>query len=168
MFEVIYTKRLILRPLTAADADRIVEILGNYEVSKWLSSVPHPFSHKDVKTRDTNGKSRWPDVMGIMHADILIGCISNAPKVGYWLAPEAQGQGFASEALAAVCCYVFEDQGRDELISGYYADNIASRRVLEKNGFVLTRTGQQYSHARKESRAHVWVKLDRDHWRALQ
>lgn len=165
MSEVLYTERLMLRPIVDADEQRIVEILGNYEVSKWLSSVPHPFGPQDVKTRDAQGKTRWPDVMAISHNGSFVGAISNSPHIGYWLAPEAQGKGVATEVVAAVCRFAFEDQDRQELVSGHYADNHASRRVLEKCGFVKEREGQQFSLARQEKRAHIWVKLTRDRWR---
>lgn len=166
MFEVLHTERLILRPFVKTDAPRVVEILGDYEVSKWLSSVPHPFTRQDLKIFDPDTTRVWPDFMAVEHDGQVLGAMNNRPKLGYWFAPDAHGKGFATEAAMAVCEFVFNTQNRDELESGYYADNPASARVLEKCGFREIRRGQQFSKARKETRAHVWVSLSRERWRA--
>lgn len=56
--------------------------------------------------------------------------------VGYSVATAAQGQGIASEALACVCRYAFEDAGVQALNAWVLAENAGSKRVLEKLGFV--------------------------------
>ena len=41
------TKRLQLRPPVASDATAITAILSDFEISKWLSVVPFPYSRAD-------------------------------------------------------------------------------------------------------------------------
>jgi RimJ/RimL family protein N-acetyltransferase len=66
------------------------------------------------------------------------------PEVGYWIGTEFWGRGIASGALAE-----FLRLERTRPLHAHVAiDNLASRRVLEKNGFVLSGQGRGYSHAR--------------------
>lgn len=166
MYEVIKTDRLILRPFVQTDAPRVIEILGNFEVSKWLSSVPHPFTARDLKIFDPDSPRVWPNFMAVVLGNKLVGAVNNQPNLGYWLAPEAHGQGYATEAVMAVCDFVFDVQKRTELVSGYYADNAASERVLQKCGFRETHHGPQFSRARNETRPHVWVRQTAQQWGA--
>lgn len=166
MCEVIKTDRLTLRPFVPKDAPRVIEILGNYAVSKWLSSVPHPFSAQDLKIFDPDSPCVWPNFMAVALGDTLIGAVNNKPQLGYWFAPEAHGNGYATEAVKAVCDFVVHSQKRAELLSGYYADNAASERVLQKCGFRETHRGPQFSRARNETRPHVWVRQTAEHWGA--
>lgn len=56
-------------------------------------------------------------------------------ELGYYVDPEAHGQGYATEAVALVVEYAFRDRRLEKLAADAIADNEASRRVLEKNGF---------------------------------
>ena len=51
--------------------------------------------------------------------------------------PDVSGQGYATEAVHAVCLYLFRVAGLHKLTGGLYSENHASRRVFEKNGFNL-------------------------------
>jgi RimJ/RimL family protein N-acetyltransferase len=57
-------------------------------------------------------------------------------EVGYWLARSMWGRGVATAALAAF----LEEEPRRPLTAGVATHNTASRRVLEKCGFVVTGT----------------------------
>ncbi|MER2047599.1 MAG: GNAT family N-acetyltransferase, partial [Solibacillus sp.] len=37
------TERLLLRPLTFDDSDRIEELAGEYDVAKSTLNIPHPY-----------------------------------------------------------------------------------------------------------------------------
>ncbi|MGG2079323.1 GNAT family N-acetyltransferase [Lelliottia nimipressuralis] len=58
--------------------------------------------------------------------------------IGYTVIPQAQGKGYASEALRAVCDYAFCQAGVKAINAYVLADNAGSVRVLEKQGFVRT------------------------------
>lgn len=58
--------------------------------------------------------------------------------VGYALLPEAQGKGFASEALSAICDYGFQQLGLWAINAWVLGDNQGSARLLEKHGFIRT------------------------------
>lgn len=57
-------------------------------------------------------------------------------EIGYVLSKDYWGQGLMTEAVRAVINYLFEQVGLDFIVCGHFTDNIASRRVQEKCGFV--------------------------------
>ena len=63
------------------------------------------------------------------------GVVETGP--GYHVRRELWGQGLATEAAQACRDYGFDRPGLDRLISLIHPDNIASRRVAEKNGMTL-------------------------------
>jgi RimJ/RimL family protein N-acetyltransferase len=61
------------------------------------------------------------------------------PEVGWLIETAWQGRGFATEAGAACVTWAFDQLGFDRLVSICTPDNLASRRVMQKLGFVLER-----------------------------
>ena len=55
--------------------------------------------------------------------------------IGYELAPECWGQGYATEAARAMVNFGFRELGLHRISSWCIADNTASARVLERLGF---------------------------------
>jgi RimJ/RimL family protein N-acetyltransferase len=56
-------------------------------------------------------------------------------ELGYWVAEEYQGQGFATEACKILIKRAFDDLNIKQIFATYKKENIASKRVLEKLGF---------------------------------
>jgi ribosomal-protein-alanine N-acetyltransferase len=59
-------------------------------------------------------------------------------NISYWIFPEFRNQGYATRALTLLCKYaarILHIQGIEAHID---ADNIASRRVVEKASFIET------------------------------
>lgn len=61
---------------------------------------------------------------------------TDCAEVGFLFAPHAQGKGYGLESLQAVCRYAFSEGGIRRLTASVTAGNTASKRVLEKAGFV--------------------------------
>jgi len=55
--------------------------------------------------------------------------------VGYWIDQSRAGRGLATAAVAAILEVAWRDLGLHRVEAGTRADNVASQRVLEKNGF---------------------------------
>ncbi len=83
------------------------------------------------------------------------------PEIGYWIGRPYGGQGIASEAACAAMDWVRRDWRRRVAVAGYFADNPASGRVLERAGFLHTGEIQhRLSLARGETaptRMMVWL-----------
>ena len=57
-------------------------------------------------------------------------------ELGYFVDPDAQGQGYATSAVGLLVDYAFDQRRLEKLSADALATNPASQRVLEKNGFV--------------------------------
>jgi RimJ/RimL family protein N-acetyltransferase len=56
-------------------------------------------------------------------------------ELAYWVAPEAQGNGYATDAARTVVKHGFDRLRLHKVVAKAFADNEASKRVLEKVGF---------------------------------
>ncbi|MCT9097834.1 GNAT family N-acetyltransferase [Haloarchaeobius sp. HME9146] len=56
-------------------------------------------------------------------------------RLGYWVVPEHQGQGYATEMVTLVVDYAFDELRLHKVTADTLASNEASGRVLEKCGF---------------------------------
>jgi RimJ/RimL family protein N-acetyltransferase len=82
-------------------------------------------------------------------------------EIGWAIAPEAMGKGYATEAARAAIDWSFESFGPDRIVSIIHGENIASRRVAEKLG--ERPTGERFSPLGEACQ--VW-EIGREAWRA--
>jgi len=90
-----------------------------------------------------------------------------AIEVGWRLAPEAWGHGYATEAAREALRFGFERAGLDEIVSFTVPGNVRSRAVMERLG--MTRDpADDFDHPRLREghplRRHVLYRLDRQSW----
>ncbi len=74
------------------------------------------------------------------------GLIREAPDrlaLGYSVLDAYQGRGFATEAVAAILAFGFEDPAVERIVAYTYPSFMSSRRVLEKSGFVPAGAGTE-------------------------
>jgi RimJ/RimL family protein N-acetyltransferase len=69
--------------------------------------------------------------IGVFHADWQV----RSAEIGYGVRSDARGQGYATEALAAVARWVLTEGGIQRAWLSANTDNTASVRVAEKAGF---------------------------------
>jgi RimJ/RimL family protein N-acetyltransferase len=155
-----HTERLKLRPVIAPDEAAVVAAVGDIAVSGWLVVVPHPYSVMDFQ--HFNQKIAKPgETFVIENAAGLAGMIALEDGVlGYWIAPWAQGHGFATEASRCLLAAYFEGGGQ-VVTSGYFEGNVRSAGVLLKLGFTETGRDQKFCLAKQFTRPHVIVQLSR-------
>lgn len=61
--------------------------------------------------------------------------ISGRATIAYWIIPDEQGQGYATEATELGVQYAFNERGLHKVVARVFEGNTASVRVLEKVGF---------------------------------
>ena len=94
-----------------------------------------------------------------------------AIEVGWRLAHEHWGHGYATEAAREALRFGFEELALDEIVSFTVPQNIRSRRVMERIGLVRDFAGD-FDNPRVDAVAyphlvpHVFYRLDRDAWLA--
>jgi ribosomal-protein-alanine N-acetyltransferase len=143
------TPRLILRPPRLDDAAAIEVIAGRRVVAEMTASVPHPYPPGGA-AQFIAGLAQ-PSAEGIdYHVSIIrradgqvIGMAALYPgpaapsgQIGYYIAPEAWGQGYATEAAGRLLRYGLDNLRLPRLTAHVFLGNAASLRVLEKLGFV--------------------------------
>jgi ribosomal-protein-alanine N-acetyltransferase len=144
------TQRLILRAPMLSDVNAVVAALNDYDVAKNLRLVPHPYTEAmyrgrlaDIDAERRNGTSFSFAVTRAMDGAFIGFCSIDRQsgetwEFGYWYGRSYWGQGYATEAARPVLRFAFEDVGVSALAAGWYFDNPASGRVLEKLGFRAT------------------------------
>lgn len=142
--------RLRLRRLVEDDIPALVAGAGAWEVARYTALIPHPYGANDAREfldgawLDRNANTRHVFAIETRIEGDLIGCIEinmgdGGDTVGYWIGVDHWGQGYATEALLAVCRFAFQNAGKDELCAAVHPQNEASAKVLEKAGFVYDR-----------------------------
>jgi RimJ/RimL family protein N-acetyltransferase len=175
---ILTTERLVLRRLRADEAGTVAEYKNDPEVARYQDwDLPYPV--EDIAAKIAAYIHRpWPCHgsglnVAIEHDGELIGDFGVGwddegieAEIGYTLRSEHQGEGFATEALAAVVDRLFLE-GVERVTTSLDPENVASIRVLEKVGF------RQKTSSRVEIRGewvdddvHVISREDRAAWLA--
>lgn len=83
--------------------------------------------------------------------------------------PDKQGRVYATEAVNAVTHFCFNEGCIIKLYAGYYDGNLASAKVLEKNGFQIEgRIRQRYVNSNGERVVQIMVGLLNEEFRKLR
>jgi RimJ/RimL family protein N-acetyltransferase len=142
---VIETARLRIRSTRDDDPADLVALIDNWEVARWVSSVPHPYTEADgrkwialVQQDHATGQARR-FIIASRKTDRLIGGVgldgssgddSDEPSLGYWLGQPYWGNGYGREAVAAVIDYGFRALGLRTIRAYTDPSNAASQKVL--------------------------------------
>ncbi len=107
-------------PYTARDADRCLKRVSEHE------------GHKGIfRAIVVDG-----EVVGDISADRQDDMPAQEVEVGYGVVTDHRSKGIATEATRQICDIVFRELDVVRITAQVAAPNIASMRVLEKNGFV--------------------------------
>ena len=169
---VLVTQRLTLRPPLEVDLDAIARGLSDFEVSRWLGSVPHPYTLDDARhwleaMEQGRGDRRWTihDARGLVGVVSLrrrdFGGVRDGVTLGYWLARHAWGRGLATEAVRAAVARHFAGSSED-IVAGAHEGNVASLRIQERLGFRTVGHDTERSLARGEDVPVVVNRLERE------
>lgn len=88
--------------------------------------------------------------------------------LGYWMGEPHAGRGLMSEAVGAVLPFVFEQLELHRIHAAFLPHNMASRRVLEKNGFVEEGFARHYLQIDGRWEDHVLFGLTRERYDELR
>ena len=69
----------------------------------------------------------------------ILGSDRKTAELGYRIGENVTNLGYASEAVKLVLDKAFNTYGLNRIIAGTATDNLASKRVLLKNGFTFSR-----------------------------
>ncbi len=140
--------RCIARPFLAADATSIAFVANDRRIWLQLRDLfPHPYRLADAEA--------WigrvalvapPNALAIVVGGRAVGGVGiehmtdvncRSAEIGYWLGTDYWGRGIATEAVTLVTDWAFGAHKLLRVFAQPFASNVASRRVLEKAGYVL-------------------------------
>jgi len=85
-------------------------------------------------------------------------------ELGCWIAPEEQGNGYATDAAALCLDHAFDDRGLHKVLARVFEHNDASMRVLEKLGFQQEGRLREHDYIRGAYRDTYLFGLLADEW----
>jgi RimJ/RimL family protein N-acetyltransferase len=152
----IETGRLVLGKPGRRDKQALVSGIGDWEVAKWLSRVPHPYTEEDAD--DWLRQVGQEDLSFNIFLDSkLVGGVGltqdsdGRHELGYWLGRRHWGKGFATEASQGLIDYALSNHKLENIKASYMQGNEGSEKVLRKLGFNVIGKGEIYSLSRRES-----------------
>jgi ribosomal-protein-alanine N-acetyltransferase len=138
----------ILRPWDIMDAPDLADILNNRHILDHLrDGLPYPYTTQDAAAflgAVLADHSAQIYCFAITVCDKVVGCISatrgqnihfRTAEMGYYIAEPYWGRGIATSAVQQFCAFLFANTDILRIFAEPFAENAASRRILEKNGF---------------------------------
>ena len=176
------TERLLLRRWRLEDRDAVAAINADARVMEHfpglMSREQSDASAERIATHFANhGYAQWaveiPTVTpfaGFVGLSIPGFKASFTPcvEIGWRLAAEFWGHGYATEGAEAALHAAFESVGLDEIVAYAVVGNVRSRRVMEKLGMRDAKLVFDHPKVREGSplRAHCLYRISRDEWAA--
>ena len=138
-----------LKKWSFEDEEALIKLCNAIDRSYLSDRLPNPYTKSAAQwwlnmiqeNENKNGVFRK-----IVAQGKIVGTISVEKKddvnrkdaeIGYYVLPEEYGKGIMSEAVEKICELAFQELDIIRITGSVFEPNIASRRVLEKNDFLL-------------------------------
>ena len=150
--QALHPAAISLQPLRSEHVTALFPLLDDWEVVHMLACVPWPLAERamreHVAAQSSPGAEADSFVVLLGTEAIGVATIKRPgfgdpprtmPRLGYWIGRRYWGRGCATWAVQALTERAFGTHQADRVGAGVFADNPASRRVLEKLGFTEVR-----------------------------
>ena len=163
---VLRTERLVLSAPVDDDIDAITELCQDELMRDALASLPWPYlrGHAESFVREivAPGWARGDGlVWGIRERQDgplrgSIGWRAERGDIGFWMGAPSRGRGYMTEAVRAVCAWLFAELGVERIGWEAVAGNVASAKVARASGFRYDGEGPIDMPFRDGSHPHGW------------
>lgn len=126
-----------LAPLAEVTPAELSLTLNDFEISRWLTRVPYPYTLADAETFIEHF-GHDPDVRAVFAPEGFAGMVGLDPDLGYWLGRQFWRRGYAFAASRKMLARHFISREAEGVTSGHFDGNTRSARVLERLGFCYT------------------------------
>lgn len=162
IFPTLRTKRLILNQVKPKDIPDIVTYAGNKKITETTRTMPHPYFEEDaiawinMVNQGFRNKDKYIFAIREKSTEAFMGGIGlsiavddNRAELGYWIAECFWNKGYTSEAVKSILKFGFEELDLNKITAAYIDTNIASGKIMDKNGMV--KEGELKNHDMKDS-----------------
>lgn len=164
------TERLKIREINEKDIPNIVENVNDYEVTKNLLVVPHPYNEKDgedwiKKCKEKaliNPRKDYSMGIELKSENKMIGGITlngadefqGTARIGFWLGKKYWGKGIMSEAVQKMLEFAFNELNLRRIEWEVFAGNNASEHMAKKFGFKFEGTKRKGGRSKATGKIH--------------
>jgi RimJ/RimL family protein N-acetyltransferase len=108
------------------------------------TELPLKFAQYHWNLRASWSPEKWELNLGVWHDGVLVGVqgvgtehflVTRTGETGSWLGRAHQGKGIGTAMRQAICAFLFDHVGFEEITSGAFTDNPASLAVSRKVGY---------------------------------
>jgi RimJ/RimL family protein N-acetyltransferase len=161
--ELVVNDQVGLTEMRVTDKAALIEHLNDRDIYDRTLRIPYPYTEADAEAwlalvaRATEEQGH-PVTWAIRdRQDHLVGAVgfselqlgqSHRAEIGYWLARPHWGRGIMTAVVRTACGHAFGEWELLKIVAHVRPNNLASARVLEKNGFV--QEGYLRRHFRKD------------------
>lgn len=148
--------KIEIRKWTLDDAAGMADVCNNVDRTFLTNGLPYPYTEDNAKWWIENNIFQKEGTEGTFRAILVDGKVvgnisverksdvfSHDAEIGYLLLDEAKGKGVMTKAVEEVTKIAFDELDIIRITGKVYAPNIASIRVLEKNGYELEGTAKK-------------------------
>ncbi|MBO4641536.1 MAG: GNAT family N-acetyltransferase [Bacteroidaceae bacterium] len=136
-------QKLELRQWALSDSKELMRLCNVIDRRFLSDRLPNPYTEKDAKEwlkMVSKNEASTGIYRAILCEGALVGSISverkgNEAEIGYMLLNEYANKGIATEAVKQICPIAFKILSLERITANVFQPNIASIRVLQKNGF---------------------------------
>jgi 8-oxo-dGTP diphosphatase len=165
---VLRTKRILLRPLQAADAPAFHRLINDWDICRKLPDAPFPYPVQlagqwiAAAAADREAGAAQQFALVVEATGVLIGCAGlrlardgKSADLGYWIGRKYWRQGFGLEVAARLKSWGLAEMQISKITATVAEDNEASLAVLARAGFTETGKGTKAFLCRAEAKLPV-------------
>ena len=143
---------ITLQQWTFANKPALIALCNAVDRTFLSDRLPYPYTEADADwwlgmVAESDGKEGvWraivvdEQIVGSISVERLANVQRNAGSIGYMVLTPFWSQGIGTEAVRQICGIAFHELALERIIGEVFPENLASARVLEKNGFLLEET----------------------------
>ena len=170
----ISTKRLVLRGAQRGDAEYLNEPFSDPEVMRYWSEPPHKSMERTkewiskMSVSQQNGTTDF--IITLQPDDTPIGKIGvwQDEEIGLLISRQHWRKGLAQEAVNGIMPYLFDEKDFKQLTADIDPRNVASRGILESNGFEEYEFKEKTAYIGGEWVDSVYLTLTKEKWKEAE
>ena len=143
---------ITLHTWTPADKPALMALCNAVDRTYLSDRLPYPYTGTDADwwlgmvTGNDGKEGVWRaivvdgQVVGSISVERMADEQRNVGSIGYMILTPFWSQGIGTEAVRQICGIAFRELALERIIGEVFPENLASARVLEKNGFRMGNT----------------------------